>query len=138
MTRGLFLVPLLAGLSVPAAAATYYASPTGGGDGRSRATPIRIADFWPAARPGDTLLLLDGKYTGPDSMIDPPRGLRGEPGRPITVKALNDGKVQIDGEGKHIPAQLYFNDHFVLEGFNAHYGSPQVVGIACSNHNWDV
>lgn len=125
----------LASSTTHACAATYFASPTGGGDGRAKSSPFQVADFWQYAKPGDTLLLLDGKYTGRDSMIDPPKDLRGRPDMPITVKALHDGKVEIDGEGKHVPAALYYNDYFVLEGFNAHHGSQEVVGLSHSNHN---
>ena len=119
-------------------AAEYYASPQGGGNGRSQNSPFRIADFWPVAKPGDTLLLLDGKYTGDQSMVLPPRGLKGRPGSPITVRVLNDGSVEIDGEGRRRPALLNGNDYFVLEGFDAHSAGPRnatVVGLSRSNHS---
>lgn len=113
----------------------YYASPTGGGDGCSQSSPFRIADFWPVAEPGDTLLLLlDGKYTGPDSMINPPEGLKGRPDTQITVQALNEGMVEIDGESQRAPMRLRHNDYFVLEGFNAHHSSGSVVELSHSNH----
>lgn len=38
-----------------ASAATYYASPSGGGNGISPSSPFQIADFWSKAKPGDTL-----------------------------------------------------------------------------------
>jgi len=131
---------------VQAMGATYYASPTGGGDGRSEASPFQIAEFWGLAKPGDTLLLLDGRYTGAESMISPPagkyeggrltaKGLCGEPGEPITVRALHDGKVEIDGESRRQPVYLYGNDRFVLEGFNAHHSSRAVVELSRSDHN---
>lgn len=126
---------LLGLLTGEAVATEYYASPAGGGDGRSQNSPFRIADFWPVAKPGDTLLLLDGRYTGEMSMINPPEGLKGEPGKPITVKALNDGKVEIDGEGQRVPARLYHNAWFILEGFNAHHSSHTVALISRSDHN---
>ena len=126
--------------SVLAAATEYYASPGGDGDGRSPSGPFQIADFWPLAEPGDTLLLLDGKYTGVDSMITPARGLKGAQDAPITVKALNDGAVEIDGEGKRPTVRLYENDYLVLEGFNAHsaYGgrvAATTVLLMRSSHN---
>jgi hypothetical protein len=70
---------------------TYYASPTGNGNGLSQSSPFKIADFWSKASPGKTLCLLDGTYRGSDSMIDPPDGLSGTAGNPITVRALNEG-----------------------------------------------
>jgi len=93
-----------------ASATTYYASPTGGGDGLFPSTPFLISDFWNVAKPGDTLILLDGIYKGPDSMIDPPDNLSGTEGNPITIKAKNDGMVTIDGEGVRRPVYLYHND----------------------------
>ena len=90
-------------------ASTYYASPAGGGDGRSETAPFQIADFWQQAKPGDALLLLDGRYTGEQSMIRPPQGLKGAPNQPITVKALHDGRVEIDGENRRKTVLLYQN-----------------------------
>jgi hypothetical protein len=117
----------------------YYASPTGGGDGLSSSSPFRISDFWAVAQPGDTLILLDGTYRGSDSMIEPPDYLSGTEGNPITIKALNDGKVLIDGEHVGNPVRLDYNDYFVLEGFNAccskHSQSDSVVNIVRSNNS---
>jgi len=119
--------------------ATYYASPTGGGDGSSAEQPFTVARFWAKAQPGDTLLLLDGRYTGPEGMILPPQGLSGTAAAPITLRALHDGKVELDGENARRPVKLYFNDYFVLEGFNAHGASggrdhASVVELSHSNH----
>jgi len=113
----------------------YYASPTGHGDGRSEASPFRITDFWTVAQPGDTLLLLDGKYAGAKAMINPPKGLKGRQGKPIAIKALNDGRVLIDGEGRHRPVRLYHNDYFIIEGINACRSSDTVVESSRSNYN---
>ncbi|MBN1672297.1 MAG: hypothetical protein JXR37_14755 [Kiritimatiellae bacterium] len=118
-TKACLLVAVLLAGCVRATAVTYYASPNGAGDGRTPQSPFKIADFWPKAGPGDTLLLLDGTYTGEDSMLVPPEGMAGEPDRPITVKALNDGSVLIDGENQRRPVHLSRNAWFVLEGFNA-------------------
>jgi hypothetical protein len=114
--------------------AAYYASPTGGGNGLGVQQPMRIADFWAKARPGDTLLLLDGTYTGADAMIAPPRGLHGTEPAPITVRARHDGKVTLDGEGESVPVTLQGNDWFVLEGFNACRSSRTVVSLTRSSH----
>jgi hypothetical protein len=118
-------------------AGTYYASPTGNGDGRFASHPFQIKDFWSVAKQGDVLLLLDGKYTGENSMITPPEGLSGSIGKPITVKALNDGKAEIDGENTRPVVYLRFNDYFVLEGFNVHSSGPNadVVQLDRSNNN---
>jgi len=118
----------------PALAETYYASPGGGGDGSSPEKPFVIARFWGRAKPGDTLVLLDGTYVGAESMINPPRGLCGTEKAPITMRAANDGKVTLDGRGTERPAALSGNDWFVLEGFNAHHAKSTVVELGRSNH----
>jgi hypothetical protein len=52
-----------------------FASPTGGGGGRSAGSPYTIASFWNDAAPGMTLCLADGVYTGNAGMIKPPPNL---------------------------------------------------------------
>jgi hypothetical protein len=95
----------------------------------SQSSPFKIADFWPVAGPGRTLCLLDGTYTGAASMINPPPGLSGTQGHPVTVRALNDGGVLIDGQFGHAPVAIYGNAWFVLEGFNAAHSHVDVVAI---------
>jgi hypothetical protein len=104
------------GFSAGALACDYYASPNGGGSGLSQSSPFRISNFWSLARPGKTLCLLDGVYI--DS-IKPPENLNGTASARITIKALNDGKVRIDGSGVRTPVALKNNDYFILEGFDA-------------------
>jgi hypothetical protein len=101
----------------PAAAAscTHYASPSGTGNGSSSSQPFRIANFWSVARPGHTLCLLDGQYTGSASMINPSDNMSGTSSAPITVRALNDGKVRINGQGSYYPVQLLLNNYFVID-----------------------
>jgi hypothetical protein len=118
-----------------AATCTYYASPTGTGNGSSASQPFKISNFWPLAKPGYTLCLLDGQYTGSASMINPPQNLSGTASSPITIRALNDGKVTINGQGSLPPVVLYHNDYFVLEGFNASNSYNTVVVLTYSNHN---
>jgi len=114
--------------------ADYYASPAGRGSGTTAETPYLIADFWPHARPGDTLWLLDGTYTGSHSMIAPPEGVQGKPGAAITVKALHDGRVTVDGQGKLVPVQIGREQHwFTIEGLNACRSKRTVVAIAGSH-----
>lgn len=118
-----------------AMACNYYASPNGGGNGSSPSSPFRISQFWAVARPGTTLCLLDGEYTGSSSMIKPPQNLRGTSSGRITIKALNDGKATIDGQYSNMPVNLISNDYFVLEGFNAHSSSGTVINLYNSNNN---
>jgi hypothetical protein len=106
-----------------AAGCDYYASNSGGGNGLSDKTPFQIADFWALGQTairGKTLCLLDSVYTGANSMINPPQNLNGTATQKITIKAQNDGKVRINGQGARVPVRLENNDHFIIEGIDAH------------------
>ena len=131
----IFTLTLFALSTATGNACNYYASPAGSGNGLSPASPFKIIDFWPVAKPGQTLCLLDGTYTGSHSMIFPPENLSGSLDAPITVRALNDGKVLINGEGSGVPIRLYHNSWFVIEGVNACCSKEDVVGIFRSSHN---
>ena len=132
MKKLLYAMLAFLGSCMPAAAqqCTYYASPDGHGNGLSERSPFQIRNFWAVAEPGSTLCLLDGTYRGDASMIDPSssaHGLSGTRGAPITVRALNDGGVTIDGQFARIPVHLSSNDWWVLEGFNAKNGTHSVI-----------
>jgi len=116
-------------------ACTHYASPAGGGSGTSASSPFKISSFWPVAKPGHTLCLIDGEYTGSGSMINPPRYLNGTSSARITVRALNDGKVRINGQGSYYPVRLSYVNYFTIEGINASNSAGTVVGISNSNNN---
>jgi hypothetical protein len=124
-------------LPVSATPCDYYASPSGSGTGRTSSSPFRIQNFWSVATPGATLCLHDGVYQGSASVITPPSGLSGTDGHPITVRALNEGKVLIDGQFARYPVLLSAdNNWWVLEGFNARNSSCDVVRITGnSRHN---
>lgn len=123
---------LLPALVFAQAPCTYYASPNGGGDGRSPDSPFQIVQFWPVARPGTTLCLLDGTYRGSNSMLRPPSTFAGTASQPITIRALNDGKVLIDG-GTSRPVDLQ-GSWGVLEGINVHGGDN--IGVSFRGRNW--
>lgn len=115
----------------------YYASPTGTGNRGTAEKPFTVSEFWSVASPGMTLCLVDGTYQGVDSMIDPGNGIPGRSGtarRPITIRALNDGGVLIDGQGVRRPVFLSGNDWFVLEGFNAANSPQEVIRFYRSNN----
>ena len=130
---------LFAGLAAPhhaaAGACTHYASPGGTANGSSASLPFKIANFWAVANAGSTLCLLDGQYTGSSSMINPPQNLSGTSSAPITVRALNDGKVTINGQGTYQPVRLGYNNYFVIEGINARSSVASVVSISNSSNN---
>lgn len=106
--------------------ATYYASPSGGGNGSSPSMPFQIEDFWSVAKPGDTLILLDGTFTGSRSMINPK--VNGTASSPITIKALNDGQAIIDGQGARGPVYVP-KSYIILEGFRAQNSDKTVVRV---------
>ena len=108
-------------------ACDYYASPNGGGNGLSQSSPFTVSNFWSVAVPGKTLCLLDGTYTGRSSMIGglgtTADGKRGTQTAPITIRALDEGMVLIDGQGVRTPIWLYDNNWTIIEGVNARNGN---------------
>jgi hypothetical protein len=129
------LLLIVEGFATNVIACTFYASPSGGGNGLSPSAPFKIANFWAVAGPGKTLCLLDGQYTDSTSMIKPPQNLNGTSTQKITIKALNDGQVRINGQGARRPVELTNNDHFVLEGFDAHNSIGSVIKIGTGADN---
>ena len=81
-----------------------------------------------AAKPGDVLCLADGTYT---EAIQPTTD--GTAGAPITVRALNDGKATIDGQGQRIPLMLYRN-WWVVEGLVLRNGTVATARVEGDNN----
>ena len=134
-----FLVPLrlcLLLLLLPqgGTAATWWASPTGSGNGQSPSSPFRIHNFWSVVTPGDTLWLLDGTYTGAQNMLTPPAGLSGNSSGRIMIKALNDGAVHIDGQWLNEALYLNNNHWFQIEGINFSRGLGSTLTIQNSSN----
>jgi hypothetical protein len=130
-----------------AGAATYYASPNGGGDGKSEGAPFKIINFWSVAQPGDTLLLLDGidTFSGDRfNLIVPPKAgdlgrtapLSGTAEAPIAIKAKNDGKVLVDAQCepwvRPISSQRGCN-WIVVEGVNVKGGYDANIVLAADH-----
>ena len=121
---------------------TYYVAPNGndGASGASTATAWKtFARAWQTLQPGDTLLVMDGTYT--ESIA--PNVRNGQSGLPITVRALNDGKAVIDGQGQRRPVQLGDNwgsnggpigDWYVVEGIVARNGTDTVIHVKGNNN----
>ena len=114
---------------------SYFASPNGSGNGLSQSSPFMVANFWSVAAPGRTLCLLDGTYTGAASMITPPSGLNGSSGNPITIMALNDGAVKINGEGVRQPIVFNNNSWWVIQGVDVYNSSNHVVEVWTNANN---
>ena len=119
------LAPVLAWAQAPC---THYAAPAGSGNGLTAAAPFRISNFWAVARPGTTLCLLDGTYTGSSAIIEPPTTLHGTAAQPITVRALNDGRVLIDAQG--LWAVRLRAQWWVVEGINARNGGEFLFSLS--------
>ena len=137
----MLVIGALAGsVATPLAGTVYYAAPTvlGTGDGLSPGNAFQICSFTrdsTRAVAGNKLWLLDGHYTGLCSMIQPATGLSGDPGSLITVMALNDGAVDIDGEGARSPLRLNStNNYWHIEGIDFHSSNTSVCGIQSSNN----
>jgi len=113
MTRPRTLPALLLALALPAAvhATTYVASPSGDDTAAGNAAaPFRtISRAAQAAMPGDTVLVQPGIYR---ERVSPPRG--GTPGKPITYRAEQLGRVFIKGSDLWQPDWQRHNDavHF--------------------------
>lgn len=121
----------------PPAGCDYFASPTGSGNGLSDTTPFQIASFWSVSPiQGKTLCLLNGTYTSNTSMIAPTVGLNGTASARITVKALNDGAVTIDGQFARNPINVNNNSFFTFQGFDVRNsaGSAFVMQNLSSNN----
>jgi hypothetical protein len=118
---------------------TFYISPAGDdsrsglSEGQAWATFNRA---WVNIYPGDTLILLDGVYY---QSLNPNKR-NGEPDKPITIRAKNDGKAIIDGQYIRIPVKLGdtwpgpVGSYFVIEGIIAKNSSESVIFIR-GDHN---
>lgn len=161
LTRKAIIILILAffGGGVTVEAATYYVSPTGNdsASGTSQSTPWATFNrSWQSLQPGDTLLLMDGTYYqsiapnvrdgAPNPAInindyqtyplDHPERIKNY----IKVKAINDGKAIIDGQGARIPVSSgyapngwWVGSYYVIEGVVAKNSSESVFVIENSN-----
>jgi hypothetical protein len=113
----------------------FYLSPNGNDSntGASEQDPWATLDHaWQFLYPGDTLVLLDGIYY---QSLDP-NERSGEPGNPITIRAKNDGKAIIDGQGNRstVDFEGFRNaSYYVLEGIVARNSSENVYRITADN-----
>lgn len=120
------IIALLCLLLIFAAKAdTYYASPSGSGNGQSESSPFEISDFWDDAGAGDTLVLLDGNYNNQSLEIQ----TSGTRNSPIVVMAQNDGEATVDGQDNHIPLLADTKHDVVIQGIVFRNSSEDVVRI---------
>lgn len=118
---------------------TYYISPFGSDSNSGMTEAQAWATFnhaWPYLYPGDTLIALDGTYY----QSIHPTARNGQPGKYITVKAKNDGKVVIDGQYQRLPVELGnawpgpIGNYFIIDGIVAKNSSWSVYTIAGFNN----
>ena len=152
MKKSLLIIIFLLISASPVWAADYYAGPpscapgsdciAGSGNTCTAANPGTTRGCLLKLAAGDTLYLYDGHYTGTSYMVylyfaggEGGPMANGTRGNPITIKAKNDGEVDIDGQGARRPVFLQNNDWNVIEGINAHSSNTSVVGLTNSDHN---
>lgn len=116
--------------------ATYFASPTGGGNGLSAGSPFQIINFWDVVQPGDTLILASSSdidnptvYTGSSSMLSV-SSKNGTSSNPITIKAAVDGGVLIDGQFARTPCAITSSSWIRVEGINFRHSLGSVVFVS--------
>lgn len=126
LSIGIFAVVMFAESANAQGACTHYASPAGVGNGLSQSSPFQIGNFWGVAQPGNTLCLLDGTYTNGNSMINPPPSVTGAAGNPITLQALNEGRVLIKGNRDLRPVDLQ-GSYIAVRGINAEDGNAGAI-----------
>ncbi|MBL4781461.1 MAG: hypothetical protein JKX92_04380 [Porticoccaceae bacterium] len=99
-----------------AGASDFYIDPLLGDDqssGHESAPWASFAQAWQVLQPGDTLILADGRY---EEALNIP--LSGETGKPVTIKALNDGAALIATAGV-AAINIWNQSHLVIEGISA-------------------
>ncbi|MBI5034911.1 MAG: DUF1565 domain-containing protein [Chloroflexi bacterium] len=120
-------------------AQSYYVSPTGldSNLGTATSNPWKtFAKAWTVLQPGDTLYLMDGEYK---QVLEPT--ISGTSGNPITIKALNDGKAIINGEGVRsavVIGKIWDLVVHTRDTTNPYGNYINVEGIVAKNSNMDV
>ena len=135
-------VVILASLFFPSSAKSahaYYVSPTGLDTNLGTSTSSPWGTFvkaWTVLQPGDTLYLMDGEYK---QVLEPT--INGTSGNPVTIKALNDGKAVINGEGVRSAVVIGKSWDLIThtrDTINPYGNYINVEGIVAKNSNMDV
>ena len=116
---------------------SHWASPGGSATSSqcTDAAPCRIMTWLNNSAftiPGATLCLKSGIYTGSESMISIPESFAGTSEKPITIRALDPGKVTIDGQDSNRPINTK-GSYGVIQGVNAIRGDNENVMVR-GNH----
>ncbi len=103
----------------------YYIAPDGddAAPGTQTAPWRTFAHALPLLRPGLSLVLLDGVYTNATSgmlqVFCGTNAMDGTPDKPITVRAQNERRAFIQGDGAGAPIELSACSNWILEGLHA-------------------
>jgi hypothetical protein len=103
----------------------YFLSPVGsdGNPGTESAPWKTFRHALPLLRPGLTLILLDGTYTGADSgylrALCGTEAMNGTPDSPITVRAQHERRAFLKGDGSAAPVEISACANWVVEGLYA-------------------
>ena len=140
-------VTLVTGVTPKYAAPT----PTGTGTTCTQASPCTVATALGQVAAGGTVNLLDGTYQGATSMITLPAGKSGTSNtNRITIRAINDGAVLIDGQNArgavvfNEPVGSNTNNFITIEGINAKEGTCNTITLRGNNNQlkrvmaWDA
>lgn len=104
-------------------AATLYADTTAHGAAGVACTtgsPCTVATAISQAVCGDTVNLKDGTYQGANDMLAvSSKSCSGS--TVLTVQAVNDGAVRIDGQLTRVPCKLVANSYVTIKGFDCAY-----------------
>lgn len=122
-------------------AATYYVSPTG-----NNSNPGTYDQPWQTITyatnkmsGGDTLILKNGTYIGTANRISPPSG---SAGNYTIIKAENDWKAIIDGNGEYTtwdyPVSIVDKFYIQIEGIKITNGSVTAAVFITSSHHIKV
>lgn len=122
-------------MASPAWATTREVSPSGSGTTCSAASPCSVVQAMSVTAAGDTINMQDGTYTGANYMVSC-SGIAGSSGSHITLRAINDGQVLIDGQNARAPFQFTNCDYWDVSGMNVGNSDGVVIYINTgSDHN---
>ena len=113
-------------------ACTAYGAANGSGSTCTDSAPCNVGTWLASkAAPGGVLCLKDGTYKG-DSQMLAFSTKSGTASAPITVRALNDGKVTIDGEFQRRPLDCNAS-YITVEGVDLKNGHDNVLVLRGSH-----
>ena len=122
---GLLLLVVAVAHAAPPAC-TGWAAPNGSGSACTESAPCNVGTWLSnKAAPGGVLCLKDGTYRG-DSQMLVFSAKSGTAGNPITARAVNDGKVLIDGEFHRRPLDCAAS-YITVEGVDLKNGHDNVL-----------